>query len=149
MLARSQHGFTLAETLLLTALLALGADAILARTAAQLERSRLEQARRETGQIQAAIRAYRDLHHELPAALTDLDPPVPLDPWGRPYEYMNFDVSGFVGQRTFDGRPVNSEFDLYSKGPDGQSDANLRSEVGSDDIIVARDGAYIGPSADF
>jgi general secretion pathway protein G len=149
MILRFQHGFTLAETLIATALLAVGADAIVGGVSGQLERTRIEHARQEIGHIEDAIAAYRTRHHELPGSLTDLGSAVPLDPWGHSYEYVNFDASGTVGQRNYNGLPVNSEYDLYSPGPDGHTDADLWSEVGRDDIVRARDGSFVGLAADF
>ena len=81
--------------------------------------------------------------------MTELGSNIPLDPWGHSYEYMNFDTSGTVGQRTYDGLPVNSEYDLYSQGPDGRSDPNLKTETARDDIVSARDGTFVGSAADF
>jgi general secretion pathway protein G len=40
--------------------------------------------------------------------------------------------------------PINSDYDLYSMGPDGESKRNLNTPVSRDDVIRARDGAYIG-----
>ena len=145
---RFQYGFTLAETLIATALLAVGADAVVGGISGQLERTRIERARQEIGQIESAIEAYRTRHHELPGSLSDLGA-VPLDPWGHSYEYVNFDASGTVGQRNYDGLPINSEYDLYSLGPDGRTDANLWSEAGHDDIVRARDGSFVGSATDF
>ena len=146
---RFQHGFTLAETLLATALLAVGAEAIVGGISGQLERSRIERAKREIGQIESAIEGYRTRHHELPASLTDLGSAVPLDPWGHSYEYVNFDASGTVGQRNYEGLPINSEYDLYSPGPNGRTDANLWSETARDDVVRARDGGFVGSASDF
>lgn len=146
---RFQRGFTLTETLIATALLAVGADAAVAGLSGQLEQARIEQARQEITQIREAIELYRTRHHELPSSLTELGPNIPLDPWGHSYEYMNFDTSGTVGQRTYDGLPINSEYDLYSQGPDGRSDPNLKTETARDDIVSARDGTFVGSAADF
>jgi general secretion pathway protein G len=146
---RRQHGFTLGETLLATALLAVGIDAVVARISAQLQQIQFEQAKQDVSRIGLEIEAYRARHHELPGSLTDLGSAPPLDPWGHPYEYVNFEARGTVGQRTFDGLPVNSEYDLYSRGPDGRTDVNLRSETARDDIVRARDGTYVGSAADF
>lgn len=146
---RFQHGFTLAETLIATALLAVGVDAIVGGFAGQLERLRIERAKQEITRIESAIEGYRILHHELPDSLTNLGAPVPLDPWGHSYEYVNFAASGTVGQRNYNGLPVNSEYDLYSPGPDGRTDADLWSETGHDDIVRARDGSFLGSAADF
>ena len=40
--------------------------------------------------------------------------------------------------------PLNSDFDLYSMGADGQSVAPITTKVSQDDIIRANDGGYIG-----
>jgi len=146
---RFQHGFTLVEGLFATALLAIGVDAVVAQISTQLEQARVERARQEITRIARVIEAYRALHHDLPGSLTDLGQDVPLDPWGHAYEYVNFDARGTVGQRTFDSLPVNSEYDLYSRGADGRTDANLRSERARDDIVRARDGTYVGTASNF
>jgi general secretion pathway protein G len=146
---RFQQGFTLGETLLVTALLAVSVDAVVARISTQIEQTRIERAREEITHIEVEIEAYRARHHELPSSLTDLGATVPVDPWGRIYEYVNFDARGTVGQRTFEGLPINSDYDLYSRGADGRTDANLRTETARDDVVRARDGSYVGPAADF
>jgi len=146
---RFQHGFTLTETLVATALLAVGADAIVGGISGRLERTRIERARQEIGQIETAIELYRTRHHELPGSLTDLGSAVPLDPWGHSYKYVNFDTSGTVGQRNYEGLPINSEYDLYSLGPDGRTDADLWTETARDDIVRARDGSFVGLARDF
>jgi general secretion pathway protein G len=45
--------------------------------------------------------------------------------------------------------PINSDFDLYSMGKDGESVPPLTAQKSRDDIIRANDGAYIGPAYAF
>ena len=144
-----QHGFTLGETLLATALLAISVDAAVACVSNRVEQNRIERAKEEIARLGVEIEAYRARHHELPGSLGELGTAVPLDPWGHAYEYVNFDAGGTVGQRSFEGLPINSEYDLYSRGADGRTEANLRSEAARDDIVRARDGTYVGPAVDF
>ena len=40
--------------------------------------------------------------------------------------------------------PINSDYDLYSMGPDGVSKPPLQTKVSRDDIIRASDGAFYG-----
>ena len=40
--------------------------------------------------------------------------------------------------------PVNSDFDLYSKGRDGKSQTPFTSKASRDDIVRANNGRYIG-----
>ena len=45
--------------------------------------------------------------------------------------------------------PINTDYDLYSMGKDGQSAPALTAQKSRDDIIRANDGAYIGPAAGY
>ena len=45
--------------------------------------------------------------------------------------------------------PINSDYDLYSVGPDGDSSPQLHNAVSRDDVIRARDGAFVGLAEDF
>lgn len=45
--------------------------------------------------------------------------------------------------------PINSDFDLYSMGKDGQSVAPLTAQKSHDDVIRASDGAFYGLAAYF
>ena len=45
--------------------------------------------------------------------------------------------------------PINTNFDLYSMGPDGKSVPPLTAQASQDDIIWASDGEYIGPAAQY
>ena len=45
--------------------------------------------------------------------------------------------------------PLNSDYDLYSMGPDGKSSSPITAKPSQDDIIRAADGSYVGPAIDF
>ncbi len=45
--------------------------------------------------------------------------------------------------------PLNTDYDLYSMGPDGNTAAPITAQAGYDDIIRASDGEYIGPASQF
>ncbi len=66
-------------------------------------------------------------------------------PWGNPYEFADYNTIP-PGQRRKDKNlvPINSDYDLYSMGKDGQSVAPLTAAKSRDDIIRANDGLYIG-----
>lgn len=70
-----------------------------------------------------------------------------LDPWGNPYAYVRIaGVTGGTGAFRKDEFlvPLNSDFDLYSMGPDGQTKPPIAAPVSKDDIIRANDGSYMG-----
>jgi len=45
--------------------------------------------------------------------------------------------------------PINTDFDLYSMGPDGDSRAQLSAQPSRDDIIRAANGSYFGLAQEF
>lgn len=45
--------------------------------------------------------------------------------------------------------PINTDYDLYSMGPDGMSASPLTANTSRDDIIRASDGAFVGRVCDF
>ena len=40
--------------------------------------------------------------------------------------------------------PLNSDYDLYSMGPDGESKPPLTAKASKDDIVRANDGEFVG-----
>ncbi|MGH7260378.1 MAG: type IV pilin protein [Nitrospiraceae bacterium] len=46
-------------------------------------------------------------------------------------------------------KPVSSDYDLYSMGPDGQCKENLNHKDSRDDIVRASDGAFVGVAENF
>ena len=42
--------------------------------------------------------------------------------------------------------PLNSDYDLYSMGPDGKSVPPLTAKASRDDILRANDGEFFGPA---
>lgn len=79
--------------------------------------------------------------------LDDLGVEIPLDPWQQTYEYLNIVAAG-PGNGAFrkDGNlnPLNTDFDLYSVGRDGDSKGPLSAKASRDDIVRANNGAFIG-----
>jgi general secretion pathway protein G len=73
------------------------------------------------------------------------------DPWGEPYQYLNMALADGNGAKRKDHNqvPINSDYDLYSKGPDGKSASPLTAAISQDDIIRANNGGYIGVASDY
>ena len=87
---------------------------------------------------------------ELRGGLDDLDIKINQDPWGNSYKYVDF---RFIpkGKRRKDRNlvPVNSTYDLFSMGADGESKAPFTAKASRDDIVRANDGAYLGLASDY
>lgn len=74
-----------------------------------------------------------------------------LDPWGFTYRYnpnMNQNGNGKVRKDRM-LNPINTDFDIYSVGPDGQTNQSLSPPQSQDDVIRASNGGYIGLAEDF
>ena len=74
-----------------------------------------------------------------------------LDPWGNAYVYQSFTGLKGKGKMRKDKslNPLNTQYDLYSLGRDGDSRLPLAPKVSHDDVILAFDGAFIGLASDF
>ena len=100
--------------------------------------------------IQVAIESFEQANDAYPSSLTDVNMNLLLDPWGAPYEYLNLDGVP-IGQMRKDQAlvPINSDYDLYSKGPDGLSVKPLTAAHSRDDIVRANNGNFIGIAEDY
>ncbi len=87
----------------------------------------------------------------LPDSLADVSLDTKVDPWNRPYQYFNIRTSKGNGQARKDKKlaPLNSDFDLYSVGPDGLTAAQLNNSKSRDDVVRARDGGFLGTAEEF
>jgi general secretion pathway protein G len=100
--------------------------------------------------IQVAIQSYEQANDVYPGSLTDVNMNLLLDPWGLPYEYLNLDGVP-IGMMRKDQAlvPINSDYDLYSMGPDGASTKPLTAANSRDDIVRGNNGGFIGIASDY
>ena len=113
---------------------------------AYVDKARVIQAIAAIRQISNEITVYQVDAGALPASLDDVGYGTLLDPWGNPYQYVNIETAKGKGGLRKDKSlvPINSDYDLYSMGKDGESKQSLAPPVSHDDIIRANDGGYIG-----
>ena len=114
-----------------------------------VERSRIARAVSDIGTISLQLYRWQQNTESLPASLAEAGIGN-VDPWGRPYVYVRAAGTGRSRLRK-DGNlaPLNTDFDLYSLGPDGISALALPAAPSRDDVVRARNGSYIGPAANF
>jgi general secretion pathway protein G len=146
--SRPRRGMTLVEVLIVIALIAVIAALAIPAMVDALERTRVKRAIAEVAAIELEIENW---HEDLPDDLSELPPRPRVDPWGREYVYFKFGGPGWRGQARKDRFlvPINSTFDLYSVGRDGDSRKPLQNPKSFDDVIRANDGAFIGLARDF
>lgn len=116
-----------------------------------LERARITRAIGDLRALDTDIRQYEIQNHKYPATIADVRAAVPTDPWGRPYVYTNLSQKGSKGKARKDHKlnPINADFDLYSVGKDGKSSTPITAHFSKDDVIRAREGAYLGLASEF
>lgn len=112
---------------------------------------------RAIGDIRAManeIMAFQILNGDVPDTLDEVGYGAHRDPYGNPYQFLKFGSGpgggpgggGFMGDARKDKFlvPINSRYDLYSMGKDGESVAPLTAPQSRDDIVMANDGGFVG-----
>lgn len=140
------RGFTLVELIVTVAILGTLAGIGGGYYYKYIEKARVVRAIAGVKNMSTSITLYETKNGQFPDSLIDVGYANFLDPWGNPFQYLNLvNVKG-KGQMRKDRFtvPLNSDFDLYSVGKDGQSQPPLTAAVSRDDIVRANDGRFIG-----
>jgi len=150
---RREHGggFTLVELLIVIAILGTLSGIAIPLYNYQIEKARIIRAIAEIRILEKEITLYEIDSGDLPDKLKDIGRKGFLDPWGKKYKYLNFANVKGKGKMRKDRFlvPLNSDFDLCSKGRDGKTKPNLAAKVSYDDIIRANDGEYVGIASEY
>ena len=147
----ASRGFTLVEMIFVIAIIGIVAAIAMPVVQSYIERGRRAQAIMDLQQMSDDLRKYDKSNGALPDDLTPVGYAGKVDPWGHAYEYFNLRTAHGTGQARKDKKlaPLNSDFDLYSVGPDGLTAASLGNTVSRDDLVRARDGGFIGTAEEF
>jgi general secretion pathway protein G len=145
---RLPPGWTLIELLLVVVIIGILVAVFRPNMQQMTERAKIAKAIGDINAIQLELATFRTDGDSLPATLASIGRDTYLDPWGNPYQYLNFaaDPSGKSRKDHF-LKQINADFDLYSMGKDGQSQPPLTAKASRDDVIRANDGGFIGPAA--
>ena len=148
--ARGRYGFTLIEVMVAIGLVGVLAAIALPSYNAYRQRVRIAQAKQDIIGMSLTIKAVWTDDRAYPASLAAVNLAGRNDPWGRPYIYYNIDADGKGGARKDHAlNPINTDFDLYSVGPDGVSKSQVTQKDSVDDVIRANNGGFVGVAADF
>jgi general secretion pathway protein G len=148
----SQSGITLIEVVLVTGIIGVLTAIALPSYQQYIERAEVDTALVDIEMIQQKIVRYIASGNALPPAnLNAIGLGNKKDPWGNNYEYLRF--FGINGNGSFRKNrnmvPINTDYDLYSKGKNSDSKLPIVNPVSQDDIIRARNGNFIGLASDF
>lgn len=147
----NSKGFTLLELLIVVALLLTIAAIAIPNLMAALDQARIARAVGDIKTLEDEIVLFQTINGQLPDDLSQVGYGGYLDPWHNPYQYLNHFTMKGNGQARKDRFlvPLNSDYDLYSMGKDGQSMPPITAKVSLDDIIRASDGSYTGLASQF
>lgn len=148
---RNRRGFTLIEVLAVLAILATLAALAVPMYFEALDKAKVAKAIADIRTLSSEIGTYQLFNGSAPLSLADVGRANFEDPYGNPYEYLDFATVKGLGQVRKDQFlvPLNSDYDLYSKGEDGQSQPPLTAMVSRDDIVRANDGGFVGLASEY
>lgn len=144
-LVRSQQrGFTLLELFVALAAAVIVASVAIPAFTGYIQRARVARAVSDIGTLSLNLYRWQLNTRTWPATLAEAGLGG-VDPWGRPYLYLRVQGAN-QGQLRKDRNlvPINTDFDLYSLGADGQSSSPLTAQQSRDDVVRANNGTFIG-----
>ena len=148
---RPTGGFTLLEMMAAVSVAAILCAVGAATYQSSVEKARVAAASADIMIIATAISRYTSEYNIPPPDLATIGLDNRLDPWGHSYVYLSFTGLNGKGKMRKDKNlvPINSRYDLYSMGADGDSVPPLTAKPSRDDVILANDGNYIGLASDY
>lgn len=153
MLYERTKGFSLLELMIAVAIVGILASFAYPAYQAHIDRTNIELSISEITLISGKLETVFITQGSFPADLSNLNLPadVLIDPWGNTYEYLNISTAKGKGKLRKNKSlvPINTDYDLYSKGKDGRSVSPLTSALSQDDIVRGRNGGFIGLAKDY
>lgn len=140
------RGMSVVELTIAIGVVALVASVAVPSVDAYLDRGRAAHAVGDIGTISVQLYRWQSNSRKFPQTLAEAGLSGFVDPWGHPYQYVNVATakSGDV-RRDRMGTQINTDFDLYSMGPDGRTGDEGK---GDDDIVRANNGQFVGVAQD-
>jgi general secretion pathway protein G len=146
------RGFTLVELAIALGIMGVLAALTVSQYVAYIERVKVARSVIELKDIAAQLDPIAFEGGRLPNSLADIGMGGREDPWGRPYVYLRIQGSLFATSKSRKDQflvPINSDYDLYSRGKDGLSRPSITDPASLDDVIRGNDGAFLGLAAKY
>lgn len=146
-----EKAFTLLELMMVVAILGTLAAIAVPNYMSFRERAMYAKTIQTMRMMEKEVIAYNIDNGRYPNSLAEAGLDLLRDPWGNPYQYLNIETFPKSGKRRMKQNlvPINGDFDLYSMGPDGKSQAPLTAKHSRDDIVRANNGAFLGRASSY
>ena len=149
-------GFTLIELMFAVAIVSVLTAIAIPSYRGYIDKSNNDKAIADIYAMQVCIERFYTVNFSYPASIADIVACLPnngRDPWGNLYAYLNI-IDGGPGikgsvRKDHKLNPINTNYDLYSNGKNGITKKQVSQKDSLDDVILARDGAFVGLAADF
>ena len=149
------RGFSLLEMLIVVGIILTIAAIAIPNYLSAMERARFVRGIADMKTISREIEGYVLQNNYVPPDLAAVGMDGRVDPWGNPFEYLPLSGPNEPNNSTGKSRkdhslvPINSDYDLYSMGPDGNSTSPLTAQISRDDIVRGSNGLFFGVAADY
>lgn len=144
-------GFTLLELMIVIAIIGILSAIAIPNFMSYREKAKYTKTLLDMRTIEKEIIAFSIDNGRFPNDLAEVGLGGMKDQWGNPYQYLNIETETGKEKLRKDHSlvPVNSDFDLYSMGPDGKSQSPFTAKASRDDIVRANNGAFFGKVSDY
>ena len=143
-------GFTLIEVMVVVAIISILLGIAIPAYQSYLKKAKIAVCIADIRTIEETIIVYVVEKGSYPDTLGDVGLGGMKDPWGNAYCYLKiFSTSKGRARKDHFMVPINTDFDLYSMGPDGSSVSPLTAKSSRDDIVRANDGSFIGEASNY
>ena len=142
----TSRGVTLIELMLVIGIVSIISGIAVPAFMGHADKVHSAEATAKISEIGLILDKYYTEHNQYPETLAEIGQGGVLDPWGRPYQYLNIAKDPHLNNCRKLGpvHPLNTDYDLFSVGKDGKSLKPINSKESWDDIIRAYNGQYTG-----
>jgi general secretion pathway protein G len=145
---RREEGLTLIELILAVAIIGITGSLAMSFYSDYQKTANLARVISEMSSMQLLIEDYHRQYRHNPATLAVIGIDY-QDPWGNDYKYLDIEGGGHGTRKDKNLTPINTDYDLYSMGPDGKTALPLTSKFSQDDIVRANNGSYLGLASEY
>lgn len=132
----SLAGFTMVELIVVTAIIGVLAGLAIPAYNSFVVSAKVTRAKQEIRLLETEIIAYFLENESYPADLVTIGRDTMTDPWGHVYIYNEELLRTSLA-------PLNSDFDLFSKGGNGETAPDVDAGPGKDDVVRGANGYFL------